>query len=77
MVGIIWLVCGEVCDLVFFVECVFVLFIVWVSVKLYLSNLGEKKFKWKILWNYYSLLVFVILYLKMMFLIKEMLLKKN
>lgn len=43
MVGIIWLVCGEVCDLVFFVECVFVLFIVWVSVKLYLSNLGEIK----------------------------------
>lgn len=77
MVGIIWLVCGEVCDLVFFVECVFVLFIVWVSVKLYLSNLGEEKFKWKILWNYYSLLVFVILYLKMMFLIKEMLLKNN
>lgn len=62
MVGIIWLVCGEVCDLVFFVECVFVLFIVWVSVKLYLSNLGEIKLNekfYEIIIVYWYLLFYI------------------
>lgn len=62
MVGIIWLVCREVCDLVFFVECVFVLFIVWVSVKLYLSNLGEIKLNekfYEIIIVYWYLLFYI------------------